>query len=246
MDYLWQVHFQFSWMGLLALMIQLSLLYFILHLAWKGALRITAPSPWQLRLKKIIHFVLLIFEPAVLLLLFSSFVMIHPFYHGLVLLLLTVTNFRHLRNYFSSRIILFDPLIHVGSRLKTGQTKGIISKIGRMRIQVQTDNGLHFITYNNLLQQTYSLLDREEKGGFYRLKIGATPDDTSTESQKQLLHLLNTAPYINWNHPLDIKQIENSAQQHWLAHLSLYQEQHLFDLMTLLEERGFSSQIAKL
>ena len=253
MDYLWQIHFQYTWMGLFILIAQLALFYFVLQLAKRGSAHIAAPSRWQLALIKAVHYALHVFEPLAMLILVSYFVLVHPFFHGLIIAILMLANFKHLRNYFSGRIILFDQRLHIGSRLSIGKkpdgspdSKGIITETGRLGLHVQTNKGLQYLGYDQLLHKGFNLLDREEKGGFFKLKIGLNTDKEQDTAHDQLNHLLKVSPYINWKHLPTLRLTDRSDKNQWTANIALHHEQHLYDLMELLEERGFSCHIAKL
>ena len=245
MDYLWQEHFNYTWVGFISLILRLGLLFLILYFAYKGAQRIGAPTSWQTRLRDILKYVLLIFEPLVFLGLLSYWVLINPFYHGFIVGLLLLINFRHFKNYFSGRILLFNHSFRLGSRLKNQKMSGIVTKIERLGIRLEFDKGVHFISYTDLLKEGYSLLDQKEKGGFFKLRIN-TLADTPPMTIRELTLVLNESPYINWNYKPDIKTVENSEQGQWTAYITLHQERHLNDVIQLLEEKHFSCQIVKL
>lgn len=245
MDYLWEIHQGYSWMGLIALMIKLGIFYFVLRLARNSWYRIKAPSFWQHNTQLSIHYLLLVFEPLAILLLLSYLVLIHPFNHGLILIVLLLAGLKHLRSYISGRVVLFDSSFRVGSQIKTPTLKGVISHIGRLGIRVQSDKSQHYISYNQLQQEVYSLFDTVEKGGFYTLKILANDGNTDSKSLQEFQHLLNISPYINWQHKPQLKTQIEAGKTYWLTQLSLHQEHHLSDFISLLEERDYSCQIAK-
>ena len=245
MDYLWQEHYNYTWIGFLGLILELGLLYFAMYFVYKGALRIGAPSSWQTRSRDLLKYILLVFEPLALLGLLSYWVLIHPFFHGLIVLLLLIINFGHFKNYFSGRILLFNHSFRMGSRLKNQKMSGVVTKIERLGIRLQFDKGIHFISYADLLKEGFSLLDQKEKGGFFRLRIHPLPD-APTLSIQQLMVAMNESPYINWNYKPAIKTIDNSDTKQWTAYIALHQERHLTDVVKLLEEKQFSCQVEKL
>ena len=61
--------------------------------------------------------------------------------------------FSRIRDYLSGRIILFNPLIGVGKRMRTDKSTGVISKISRIGLYLQTGEGLHFVNYTTLLTE---------------------------------------------------------------------------------------------
>lgn len=245
MDYLWQEHYNYTWVGFFSLILRLGLLFLLMYFAYKGAQRIGAPTSWQLKLRNGLKYVLLVFEPLVFLGLLSYWVLINPFYHGLIIGLLLIINFRHFKNYFSGRILLFNHSFRQGSRLKNQKMSGVVTKIERLGIRLQFDKGVHFISYADLLKEGFSLLDQKEKGGFFKLLINPLPDAPEMNTQ-QLVLALNESPYINWNYKPDIQAIDNSESSQWTAYITLHQERHLNDVVQLLEEKYFSCQIVKI
>lgn len=242
MDYLWQIHYDYSWGGLLTNALIIGLLYFLLYMSSWFMNRITAPSFWQQSIRRTIDHILLVFESITVLLLVSYFVLIKPFYHGLIVVLLILTNFRHLRNYFSGTILRFHPAIREGNRLDSNGKKGLITEVGRLGIKLQDNKGIHFQDYEQLWNQGYSLLNSEDSGRFFQLQISPTPDaeDNPTSLQK----LINNSPYINWRHQpkLDVIDQENHR---YLLQLAVFEEKHLTDFIERLEEDHFTCKIAK-
>jgi hypothetical protein len=244
MDYLWQIHYDYSWGGLLTKAMILGLLYTLLYLSSWYMARNMAPAYWQQRLYTSIRHILLVFESLTILILVSYFVLIKPFYHGLIVLFLMITGFRHFRNYFSGAILRFHPAIRTGSRLNSNGIKGVITEVGRLGIKLQDNKGVHFQDYELLWNQGYSLLNSEETGRFFQLQITADPTPDNSNDQKSLRQLINSSPYINWQHQPKLSAI-NQEPSHYLLQLAVHEEKHLTDFIERLEEDHFTCQIAK-
>ncbi|PSR11344.1 MAG: hypothetical protein DA408_20570 [Bacteroidetes bacterium] len=244
MDYLWQVHLDYHWRGFLGLIFLLGVLYTLL-VGSKYLLKgLDTPKDWQERLREIIQLFLLLFEPLVILTLSSYFILIQPFFHGLIVLFLLLTNLQHIKNYFCGRIILFDAGIHVGARLKSKGQRGIIIGTGRLGLRLQEGQQQHFLDYSHLLKDGYTLLADEKSGLFFRIHATTNIPGEPEKIREQLWILLQTAPFINWRHQLKIKASTKTAAT-WMVNLALHDEQHLNDLLRFLEEANFSCQIAK-
>ncbi|MEM1214984.1 MAG: hypothetical protein AAGJ82_04830, partial [Bacteroidota bacterium] len=170
MEYLWQIHYDYNWAGLLRNML---LLGFVLGVAWLAnwlLRRLPTPNNWQQISERLLSYFLLLFEPLAVLVLGSYFVLIHPFFHGLIVLLLLVTNFSHLRNYFSGRVVRFDSASRIGNRLSSQQTTGLITKIGRL--------GLRLL--DRSLAARCDLLGLHDRSGVARA-VGRVDDRLATE-----------------------------------------------------------------
>lgn len=192
---------------------------------------------------RIIHRILLIYELLVVLILGAAFVLISPFMHGLIVGALFLGAFPHIRNYICGRVIQFDRGVQVGNRLKHGDTSGTIATIQRVGLKLRTGKGLRFINYSKLLSEGYLLLAGDDIGGFYRLQIKPQEVQENINYQDQLLNVLHSTPYLNWQHRPIIKSIEDNGQMD--ARVVLKEEKHLPDLVSLLEEWGYIVRMKK-
>lgn len=185
---------------------------------------------------------LLLYEPITLLVLLMIFVFISPVLHGALVLLVVVAGFARLRDYLSGRIVLFNPLVKLGKRMHTEHYKGVISRIGRFGLHLQTGEGLHFVNFSRLLTDGYSIITGKEIGGFYQLRI--TTSDTRPDELRELADRLTTVPYLDRNFKPELTYASREEQR-IKARVSVREEQHLGELLALLEEWGYPANIAK-
>ena len=245
MDYLWQVHFDYTWTGLLGNALRLAVVYVLLILGQQFLGRRTTVQTWQDTVERLLNYALLLFEPVAILLLVSYFILIHPFYHGLIFALALLAGLQHFRNYWCGRILRFDPSLRIGTRLSYQQQRGLITYIGRIGIRLQSNKGLLFLNYSDLLENGYTLLTGEENGSFFRLKIKAASGEEEAPNQAQLEELLQVVPYLNWQHQAQLELNQAQAGE-WVINLALHEEQHLHDLIERLAEQRFLASITKI
>ena len=245
MDYLWRLHYNYSWGGLLSISLKLVLFYFALQLAHRILVRMSAPADWQLALDRFVQCSLLLFEPAVVLVIGSYFILIKPFFHGLMVILLLLACLRQLRTSFSWRILLFDPSLKVGTRLSHQDLNGLITYIGRLGMRLQTNKGLHFLNFEDLLKNGYTLLIGEKNSSFFRLKVNVPEAENKETKLEQLHELLQVVPYLNWRHRPQITA-GNSPRQAWRVEIALHYEKHLNYFIQRLEEQDFSAKVTKI
>jgi len=115
--------------------------------------------------------ILVFYEPIVVLLLLSAFVLVNPPFHGMLAALVVIGSFTHIKNYISGRIMQLDKNITVGNRINVDKQKGVISDMGRLGLKLKTEKGTQYFNYSKLMADGYLLLSGEEIGGFHRLKI---------------------------------------------------------------------------
>lgn len=245
MDYLWQVHYDYSWSGLFGIALRLGLVYALLLLGQRLLARQSTLKSWQEYLQRFLQYAEVLFEPLALLLIFSYFILIQPFYHGLIFALALFAGLQHLRNYWCGRILLLDPNLRIGTRLYHQEQGGLITNIGRLGIRLQTNKGLLFINYEDLLKNGYTMLTGEESGSFFRLKIKASPEAEQAPDTRRLEELLQVVPYLNWQHQPQV-QTNSGENEQWTVSLALHEERHLNDLIERLAEQDFLARITKI
>ncbi len=185
---------------------------------------------------------LLYYEPITVLLLAAIFVFINPLLHGVVLLLLVAAGFSRLRDYLSGRIILATPIIAVGKRMKAERYTGVISRVTRFGLYLQTGEGLHFVNYTSLLTHGYSLITGKDIGGYYQLHL--TPAAGREDPLRDLFDRLMTTPYLDRGFRPELAHAEY-GKPGISARLSVREEKHLTELLALLEEWGYPATIAQ-
>lgn len=236
--------FQFTWTNLLVAAFALSALWFALQFLPGFLNRTIFRGRFQSAVDNGLRYILLIYEPMVLLILGSIFVLINPVFHGLIIGLIFVFSFIGIKNYAIGRIIQLDILLSVGNRLGTQNLQGIISKTGRLGLHLKTNKGLQFIPYAQLYSNGFMVLSGEEIGGFYELKITPKEPDDIINYRIQLMDLLATAPYLDRNHKPEILPSGESPEQ-LHAKILVKEESHLYDLISLMDEWGYSCKLPK-
>ena len=185
---------------------------------------------------------LLYYEPISILVLAAVFVFINPLLHGVIILLVILAGFSRLRDYLSGRIILATPLIEVGKRMKTDRFTGVISRITRIGMYLQTGEGLHFVNYTSLLTDGFSLITGKEIGGYYQLNL--TPAEDRKDPLRDLFNRLTTTPYLDRSFRPELSYSEYGKAT-ISARLSVREEKHLTELLALLAEWGYPATIAQ-
>lgn len=237
-------NFQFTWVNLFLAALVLSALWFVLQYLTDFLKKTQFLGQFQASAANGIWYISLIYEPMVLLILGSIFVLINPIFHGLIMGLVFIVSFDGIKNYASGRIIQFDNSLSVGNRMSVKDLQGIISKTGRLGLQLRTNRGLQFIPYTQLYSSGFMVLSGEEIGGFYQLKIFPLETNDKINYKIKLTDLLATVPYIDKNHKPEILQ-SNEVPNQLNAKILVKEENHLHELISLIHERGFNCKLSK-
>lgn len=236
----------FSWGDFFTLALTLLLLYFLLNFAQRMLPKIGITERVGLPLQKGIDYLLLLYEPLVLLVLSSAFILLNPLFHGLLLSLLLLAGFNHFKNYISGRIVQFDRSISVGQQLRIKEVQGMIAEKGRLGLRLRSNKGLHFVAYSKLIGDGYLLLSGEEIGGFYLLGLSPREEEKEkVDHAKRLADLLATTPYLDWLHTPELRR-SNDSNYPYQIRVSVREENHLRDLMVLIEQEwNYACKISK-
>ena len=218
--------------------IGLVLLYFLLTFARQILKNNNYLGELRLPLLKLIERTLLFYEPLVLLILVSIFVLIRPPLHGLWVVLLIIGGFSHIKNYISGRILQLEQGIAVGNQIKFGGQKGVISKIGRLGLQLKSGKGTHHLNYSKLMSEGFTQSSGEEVGGLHKLKI-SPKEGINKNPLVHLKDLMTTTPYLDWNYQPSFTPTEDNGYQ---VRVMVREEGHLEDLVRLVEEWGYDCQ----
>ena len=109
-------------------------------------------------------------------------------------------------------------------------------------IKLKTNSGAHFINYSKLLTEGYTLLSGEEIGGFYKLQLSPQSENMPLAPKQDLMNRLTTTPYIDWNHRPEL-QNSNDDPKVFFARLVLRDKSNFHDLLSLIDEWGYSYKI---
>ena len=232
-----------SWGEFLLVALSLIVIYFVLFEIQQLTKHSSFSGRYQNRFRELFRQIFVVFELFAIITLVGVFVWINPWLHGSMILFLVVGSWTYLKSYISGRWIHFDNAIIEGIKLQTVNLQGIVAKMGRVKMQLQTSEGLHYLSYNRLLENGYTLISGEKIGGFYHLEL--SPKENLTTINNHRLHLLDlfaTVPYVDWHHKPELFQDENTENQ-LDAKILIKEESHLHELIALIREWGYDCKL---
>lgn len=232
----------FSWPAFFTLAAFQVALFFLLRAGDKLLYRTDNWGKTLSVVKKWVHYTLLIYEPIALILIASAFVLINPPFHGLMILMVLLLAFGHVRNYISGRLLLLNPLFEPGRHMHSGDAKGIITHIGRQGISLQTQDGISFVRYAHLTAQGFTIDPGDEIGGYFSLKISWEESLNVSDPVMHFQDLLSTAPYLDRNYKPEISA-HLTREDELQAKVLLHEENHLYELLSLIKEWGYEGEV---
>ncbi len=234
--------FTFSWRYFFIVAAFLLISYTLLRLLKRYLAIGNLFGKYQKGIESTVYNILLVYEPMVVLILTSIFVMINPAFHGLIVLMLVIFGFTHIRSYFNGRVILFNDAVKTDREIKTNKLQGIIAKKERLGLQIKTLEGVHFVRYSDLVRDGYMLLSGEDISGFYELIIQPKAFDDKLNYIQELTDQLAVVPYLDWTHKPEITIEENQKIK---ARIVVKDDNHVNDLIALINDWDYSCKILK-
>ena len=242
-DTVQQMFHTISWWEFLLVALSLIAIYFVLFEIQQLTKHSSFSGRYQNLFREIFRKIFVVFEGFAIVILAGVFIWINPLLHGLILGFITLGSWSYLRSYINGRWVHFDNALKEGIELRTAGLQGVVSKMGRVRLHLQTSDGVHHLSYNSLLEDGYTLVSGEEIGGFYHLEL--TPKEGLQNVSSHRIHLLDlfaTAPYVDWHHKPEIFK-DNNQENQLEARVMIKEESHLHELMALIKEWGYNCKL---
>ena len=236
--------FKVSWIDLWQTVVILTIAFFLLHAIARLLKKVNVFGHYQDFFEKSIRNTLLIFEPLAILIIISYFVLINPLINGGFVAALLVVGGNLVKNYLVGKMLQWNNSFAVGDRIGINKSKGIISRKNRTGLFLKTRKGAHFFTFNQLYNNGFTIFSGEEAGGFYQLKLTPESFDEKIDYKTQLADDLADSPYLNWNYKTEIWHSKESTQQ-FNVKVFVKEEQHLNELLQVIQDWGFNSKIIK-
>ena len=232
-----------TWSLWLFALILVFALYFVLRLLSGTFKRVNLLGKMQGKVVEVLEIIMKLYEPLTVFFLLVGFIFINPFLHGLLVAFLFLLTFYSIKNYMNGRLFLLAQQLKEGQRIKVNETSGLIRKLGRLGVSLQTREGVSFINYTTLLSEGYMLLRGEKTGRLYRLLIQSGVDNVSLNLQ-DLNNKLFSCPYIDWSLRPEIKQDTENEKQYF-AQVLVREEQHLNYLLEVIKAWGYGCRVKK-
>ena len=193
----------------------------------------------QESIRKVINNFILIYEPLAVLVLISYLIGIYPAFIGTIVLILLLISHTHWRNYISRTVILLGGKIGNQNFIHAGDVSGRISHIGKTNIHVQTEEGIHVMTFKSLLDNGYTISEGNRVGRIYNLHLIATEDNEQKNHEIYLEDQLARSPYIDWSIPPEI-EASGIEEGNILLKLMLRDKSHLDEIVSLANSWGYT------
>lgn len=233
-----------TWTAFFVIAFFVFFIYLLFYLVSLMMTRFSLRRNWQNRIRVFIQQMLIIYELLAILFLIVLFILVNPIIHGFIFLFVLLGSLSYFKSYISGRWIHFDKVIREGMELNIEDKQGVVTKMGRLKMRMQTQLGLHDVSYYSLLSNGYTILSGENIGSFCHLELSPTEPIVPLKNHSiYLLDLLTTTPYIDWRHKPELAEQKRNGATSVNVNILLKEEQYLQDLISLIQEWGYQCSI---
>lgn len=229
-----------SWAFFTMMVITGVLLYWLLVFMKTRVSKLSLPFKAERKWSNFLRQTLLLYELFYVVVIGSLFVLINPFWHGLILFFLLLITFPLLRNYLIGRLLCFDPDFATGKRIGVSGSKGVINHMNRLGIYVNTNNGMQYFNYKQLQRDGFSIMTDSSMEEYCDLNI-SVPEEEATSAQ-QLLYKLMGVPYLDSGYKPIL--IQNEADTAFRIRVLIRKGNHRRELLQLIEDWGYQCQFS--
>ncbi len=234
---------QYTWTGFFTWAVLLFLLYFAIKITYQLLSRLNLLGRYQVSVLRMLKPVRLLSMPAIIIVLVSIFVLINPVAHGVIIALVLLLGFDHIRNYFSGKILRLNSNVALGKKISVLQRNGIIEDMTPIGLRLKTTQGLASIGYAKILTDGFLLVGSEDIGGIVQLRVQPKSKDIDVENnERELRSIITHSPFLDWDHIPEIEQDPDDQKIHLIT-ISLKVHSQLSDLILTIEEAGYEAEV---
>jgi hypothetical protein len=198
---------EITWLVFFELIVGLCLLFLVLKGFSKLSMQLFKRHRYKRKFKKWFEIILEFYKPFAILTIVAAFVIINYQIHGVIVLVVGIVLYKHIRNYCNGIFFKINPLVDVGVNLITGNDQGEIEKLMPLGLIMKVERGERFINYTTI----------EDQGFFVNQKSDGSTRKTlyliEAESTGTIMDALFENPLIDFSQKPSIWTIPGETNQ---------------------------------
>lgn len=158
MDNFYQLN---TWQGLFSLILTLIVLYWTIKAIGLLVREIGKRTVTKRTTILIIKKSLLVFKPVAMTLIVLDFIAINYITHSILLVILGVFGYKHIKNYLNGIILKLNPLLGKGAIIEYMDKTGEIKELLPFGLILNTEKGERFVNYSTIEENGFSINSNE-------------------------------------------------------------------------------------
>lgn len=196
-----------TWLVFFELVVLLYLLFWVLKGVAELPMRLFSRHRYKRQFKRWFQVILEFYKPLAILAIVIAFVSINYRVFGIIILVMGLVLFKHIRNYFNGIFFKINPLVDVGVNLVTGNDQGEIEKLMPLGLILKVQHGERYISYDTIEAQGFFVNQNIDGSMRKTLYINDAPNVTT------VLDALFENPLIDFNQKPSIWTIPGESIQ---------------------------------
>ncbi len=235
---------QYSWRAFFVMAFILLLCYTLLGIIDRVLGKVRFLGRYQPSMQRAVDQLYRISLPVILFYLIAVFILVKPMLHGILVGLAIILGYGHLRNFLSGTLMHFQQKLNVGKYIETGGLQGMIDHLGLFGLQINSQSGVSFMAYGELMKQGYTIISGDQISRLLHLHLTTLQEESDgrINHQKRLFHLFAASPFLDRHHKPEILS-HTHPDRHLKCTVLLKEEKHLPDLMQVINEWGYASEV---
>lgn len=221
-----------SWFGLFSLSIILFVVYWLIILAKIIFEKIATRNLANKKIIAVIDRVLLLFKPVAIMLLLLRFIAINYVTHTILLVVIGVFGYHHIKNYIFGLFLKMNPLINEGAIIKLDKKAGELKTFLPFGVILNTEQGECYVNYSALEQREFSVDSNHED------VLRQTLFLDGQQCPEQVMDILFDNPIIDFNEKPIIRKTEDNL--HYKLQYTLENGASTQDLIAFLKEQNIT------
>lgn len=200
MDNFYQLN---TWQGLFSLVVLLIILYWVI----KGISLLLEELGKRTLAKRntidVIKKILIVFKPVATLLIVLDFIAINYITHSILLVVIGVFGYKHIKNYLNGIVLKLNPLVVKGALIEYQGNTGEIKQLLPFGLIINTEKGERFVNYSTIEENGFAVNSNEHSASRQTLFV-----ETEIHKEK-ILDLLFDNPILDLSEPPTLKSTDN-------------------------------------
>lgn len=217
-----------TWQGLLQHFVILFLAFWTLKFLVYLLGHIGRKSTLKKSITGLLQKILLVYKPLATVLLLLDFISMNYVVHSLLLAIISLFSYSHVKNYLNGIVLKLNPLIGKGASVIIDETIGTVKSLQPLGLTVSTETGERYMNYSGIEELGFTIVSNAENTLRQTLFL-------ETELSKQaLLDLLFDNPILHYDEAptLEVSEDETKYRLKYTLEKGATSE----DLMAFLQE----------
>ncbi len=166
--------------------------------------------------------------------LIMAFVLINPFVHGIIVLLIFVLFFQVIRAYIKGITVTSNSKIEIGDLVRIGNNKGKVANMSLAGIKLLNEENNIYIPYKILADETIEKFNSHQ-ATYINIFCQPEEEGMGKGTLQKLQKVIFDFPFLDFNSNIEVKQLSSEYE----VHMTIANDKFKSSLFSKLRKAGF-------